>query len=98
MLTKLRLVFVDRKEVEKGESEETTEHHFDKETAHKVAMDHIEKHPKYYTDLAAVGLDETYKIDKKAPYGPKGAFGHGRTGRKVKHPSTTVGSSNVGPA
>jgi len=61
-------------------------------------LDHIRKHPHYYSDLAKAGLDETYTVDKKAPYGPKGAFGHGRTGRKVKHPSTTVGSSNIGPA
>ena len=38
-----KLVFIDKKEIKKGESEEAGEHGFPPEVAHKTALDHLTK-------------------------------------------------------
>jgi hypothetical protein len=54
-----RLVFIDKKEIEKGESEEAGEHGFPPEVAHKTALDHLtKKDTHYYSILQKLGLEE----------------------------------------
>ena len=50
---------VSGKELKKGIAVEM-EHTDDKETAKKIALDHLEEDPKYYTKLATLGLEENH--------------------------------------
>lgn len=88
-----KLVLVDREEQNTGEKEEAGEHHLTPDDAESVAAQHLTKHPHYYTDLEKAGLNEKIETGPHFPFSDKKVVGKGRLGRKMKHPSTTVGSS-----
>lgn len=83
----LRLVIIDKSELQKGEREEAEEHGFSKDVAHKTAMDHLtKKDPHYYTKLAQYDLEEdeleeAIKTGPEYPYSDKKVKGKGRYGR-----------------
>ena len=55
----MKMVVVDKSELEKGEHEEETEHGFSEPVAKQTAIDHLtKKDPQYYTKADAAGLEE----------------------------------------
>jgi len=82
----MRLLILDKKELQMGIEKESTEHGMSYEEARKTAIDHLKENPKYYTIADSVGLEEE-GVDEGKNYPFEGEFTkyEGRTGRLKKH-------------
>ena len=82
----MKLILLDKKELEKGIEKESQEHGMTPEEARKTAIDHLKENPHYYSIADTVGLEEE-NVDEGKNYPFEGEFTRyeGRTGRLKKH-------------
>jgi hypothetical protein len=97
-----KLIIYNKKELELGIRKETEEHGMSREQATKTAKDHLKENPHYYTLADKAGLEDEYVSEAsqiQRPFTKKAKGIHGRRLPKdnPKRPSTTVGSSQIGP-
>ena len=97
----MRLILVDKSELQKGIEKESSEHGMSPEEARKTALDHLKERPDYYSVAEKAGLEEEgLEEGKKWPYDTKMASGGGRYGRikialKKRPASLAYGSGEV---
>jgi hypothetical protein len=80
----MRLIIVDKKELEMGIEKESTEHGMSYEQARKTAIDHLKERPDYYSVAEKAGLEEEGLDEWTDSIFTKERTG-GRTGRLKKH-------------
>mgnify|MGYP003350318663 CR=1 FL=1 len=94
----MRLILIDKEELQKGIEKESSEHGMSPEEARKTALDHLKERPDYYSVAEKAGLEEE-NVDegKDWPYDTKMASGSGRYGRLKlaykKNPNTLAANS-----
>lgn len=92
----MRLILVDKKELEMGIEKEMKEHGMTPEKARKTAIDHLKERPDYYSVAEKAGLEEEDMVEWNDSIFKKGMTG-GRMKRlkKVKGPYVPVGATGT---
>ena len=90
----MRLILVDKSELEKGIEKESSEHGMSQEEARKTALDHLKERPDYYSVAEKAGLEEEGLEEWNDSVFKKGMTG-GRLKRlkNKKGPFTVVGTN-----
>lgn len=60
----VRLLIVDRKELQKGIEKEKSEHGMSDAKARKTAIDHLKENPHYYSIADSVGLEDEETLEE----------------------------------
>ena len=81
----MKLILIDKKELEMGIEKESTEHGMSYEEARKTALDHLKERPDYYSVADKAGLEEEGLVEWYDSVFTKKNSGKGRTGRLKLH-------------
>lgn len=82
----MKLILLDKKELEKGIKKESEEHGMSYEEARRTAIDHLKENPHYYSVADSVGLEEeNIEEGQNYPFEREFTKYEGRTGRLKKH-------------